>query len=135
MSMNPARLWQRLFLEERPSLMLGLFRITIALATGLHVIPSLLQLQDNYLAGAFKEVNPSFFPISILQLVAQSPNWLVYAFVALFLVSWVMFLVGLWTQRSAILMVLSCYYFYALNMLHIGTLSWDILLVDRKSVV
>ena len=123
------RWWHRVFLEERPSLSLGFFRITIALATGLHVIPSLLQLQDNYLSTAFKEVNPSFFPVAVLRLVAQSPDWLVYVFVALFLISWCAFLIGLWTQRSAILMLFSCYYFYALNMLHIGTLSWDILLV------
>ncbi len=129
MPVNCARPWHRLFLEERPSIGLSLFRITIALATGLHVIPTLLQLQDNYLSTACKTINPSFFPLPVLQWVAASPDAVVYAVVALFLVSWCAFLIGLWTQRSAIAMLLSCYYFYALNSLHIGTLSWDILLV------
>ena len=129
MSVTIARRWRRLFLDERPSMGLSLFRITIALATGLHVIPTFLQLQDNYLSTAFKTINPSFFPWPVLHLVAGSPDAVVYAFVALFLVSWCAFLVGLWTQISALVLLAACYYFYALNSLHIGTLSWDILLV------
>ncbi len=126
---NLPRLWHRLFLEERPSISLSLFRITIALTVGLHVIPSLLQIQDNYLATAFRQINPSFFPTTVLRLAAQSPDVLVWAFAALFCVSWLTFLIGLCTQASCFLMIFSCYYFYALNSLHIGTLSWDILLV------
>ena len=124
-----SRPWRRLFLNERPSISLSAFRVAIALAVGLHVIPSLLQLQDNYLQTAFKTLNPSFFPLPILELVSRSPDSLVYAFVALFLVSWFAFLIGLCTQISAILMLGSCYFFYAINSMHIGTLSWDILLV------
>ena len=124
-----SRLWNRLFLGERPSIMLAFFRIAMAAAIGLHVIPTFLQLNDNYLHTAFKETNPSFFTPEAIRLVAQSPDAVVLAFVALFLVSWFCFLIGFRTQPSAILVMISSYYFYALNSLHIGTLSWDILLV------
>ncbi|OGX07269.1 MAG: hypothetical protein A2Z88_06265 [Omnitrophica WOR_2 bacterium GWA2_47_8] len=46
-----------------------------------------------------------------------------------FYIVWFFFLIGLFSQVSCILMTLCCYYFYALNAFHIGTLSWDILLV------
>ena len=121
--------WYRAFLIERPSLELSFFRIAVAITVGCHMIPTLLHLQDNYLATAFKEQNASFFPLWALRLVAQSPDWLVVAFVILFAVSWCGFLIGYKSQLSCILMDLSCYYFYALNALHIGTLSFDILLV------
>ena len=121
--------WHRAFLAERPSLECALFRIAVAITVGCHMIPSFLQLHDNYLATAFKEQNVSFFPVWTLQLVARSPDWLVVAFVVLFAVSWWGFLMGFASQPSGILMTLSCYYFYALNSLHIGTLSFDILLV------
>ncbi|MBI2885406.1 MAG: DUF393 domain-containing protein [Candidatus Omnitrophica bacterium] len=121
--------WHRAFLAERPSVSLGLFRIAAAVTVGCHMIPSFLQLEDNYLSTAFKEYNPSFFPLWTLRWVAGSPDWLVRWFVWLFGVSWAAFLVGLQTQASCLLMTLACYYFYALNSLHIGTLSFDILLV------
>ena len=121
--------WSRAFLVERPSLELSLFRIAVAITVGCHMIPSFLHLQDNYLATAFKETNGSFFPLWTLRLVAQSPDWLVVAFVVLFAISWLCFLIGFKSQLSGILTDLSCYYFYALNSLHIGTLSFDILLV------
>ena len=121
--------WSRAFLIERPSIELSLFRIAVAITVGCHVIPSFLHLSDNYLSTAFKEHNSSFFPIWFLQVVAQSPDWLVVAFVGLFAGSWFCFLTGWRSQLSGVLMGLACYYFYALNSLHIGTLSFDILLV------
>ncbi|MBI3323801.1 MAG: DUF393 domain-containing protein [Candidatus Omnitrophica bacterium] len=128
------RLWQRAFLDRRPSTSLGLFRIAVAITVGCHLIPSLLQLQDNYLSTAFKEKNGSFFPIWALQLVEASPDWVVRAWVAVFVASWASFLVGFMSQASALLMTLACYYFYAMNSLHIGTLSFDILLVTLSLV-
>ena len=123
------RWWHHAFLEERPSVSLSLFRLAIAITVGCHMIPSFLQLPDNYLSTAFKEHNASFFPLWALQLVDRSPDWLVIAFVALFCVSWASFFIGFRAQLSCFLMTASCYYFYALNSLHIGTLSFDILLV------
>ena len=130
--MNFARmkkLWHRLFLESRPSLGLSFFRIAVAITTGFHVIPSFLHLQDNYLSTALKEFNFSFFPPAVIDWVQKSPDLLVYFFVVFFCVAWFLFLVGLFSQISCILMTLACYYFYALNSFHIGTLSFDILLV------
>ncbi len=121
--------WRRLFLEDRPTTLLGLFRIAVAATTGLHVIPTFFQLEDNYLATAFKEKNLSFFTQPVIDWVDKSPDGVVLAFVALFCAACFLFLIGFLTQLSGILMMLSCYYFYALNSLHIGTLSWDILLV------
>ena len=121
--------WGRAFLVERPSTSLGLFRIAVAITVGCHMIPTFLHLEDNYLATAFKEANGSFFPLWTLRLVAQSPNGVVCLFVGLFYYSWLSFLVGFKTRPSCLLMTASCYYFYALNSLHIGTLSFDILLV------
>ena len=122
-------LWRRAFLAERPSTSLALFRLAVAFTVGAHVIPSFFQMGDNYLTTAFKEKNLWFFPIWILQLVEASPDWCVWAFVVLFFVSLTAFTLGLFSQLSCILMTLTCYYFYALNSYHIGTLSWDILLV------
>ncbi len=128
--MNALKLfWYRAFLEKRPSLSLGLFRLAVALTVGCHVIPSFLHMDENYLATAFKVQNPSFFPVPILQLAAASPDWMVWLWVWVFFLSWISFTIGLWTQASAIAMTLACYYFYALNSYHIGTLSFDILLV------
>ena len=127
--MNAGKIWHTLFLEERPSLGLSFFRIFVALTTGLHVIPSFFHLDDNYLSTAFKMVNHSFFTTGVLEVVGKGPDWLVIAFVGLFLLSWLFFLIGLFSQISCILMTLCCYFFYALNDFHIGTLSWDILLV------
>lgn len=129
MPLDMKKIWERLFLEERPSLGLSFFRIFAGLTVGLHVIPSFFYLKDNFLSTAFKQINTSFFPPETVWLVQQSPDWLVYLFVAIFSVSWFFFCVGLYSQASCIIMTLSCYYFYALNSLHIGTLSWDILLV------
>lgn len=126
--------WHRWFLAERPSLMLGVFRIAVAVTVGCHVIPSFFHLADNYLATAFREYNPSFFPLWVLQLVDRSPDVVVVTFVGLFLVAWLGFLLGAATQLSALLMTAACYYFYARNSLHIGTLSFDILLVTLSLV-
>ena len=123
------RLWHRAFLERRPSLSLGLFRLAVAFTVGAHVIPSFFQMEDNYLSTAFKTQNPSFFPLPILRLVAESPDGVVWAFVILFHLSLAAFTLGLYAHVSCLLLTLSCYYFYALNNYHIGTLSFDILLV------
>ena len=122
-------LWRRWFLDERPSVSLALFRIAVALTVGCHMIPSFFHMADNYLPTAFKETNPSFFPMWALRLVERSPSSVVWGFVWLFGVSWLSFLVGFHAQASCALLTLACYYFYALNSLHIGTLSFDILLV------
>lgn len=122
-------LWHRAFLEKRPSTSLGLFRLAVAFTVGAHMIPSFFHMDDNYLATAFKTKNFSFFPVGILRLVEQSPDALVWAMVWLFCVSLVLFIKGCYSQLSCIVMTLSCYYFYALNDYHIGTLSFDILLV------
>jgi len=121
--------WNKLFLEERPSIGLSFFRIFVALTVGLHVIPSFFHLDDNYLATAFKTYNVDFFPKIFIYLVQQSPDALVIFFVWAFCLTWFCFLIGLFSRLSCFLMTLCCYYFYALNCFHIGTLSWDILLV------
>ncbi len=123
------RWWHRAFLDERPSLSLGLFRLAVAFTVGAHTIPSFFQMEDNYLATAFKTQNTSFFPLWILRLVAQSPNALVWTLTVLFFIALATFTLGLFSQASCILLTLCCYYFYALNNCHIGTLSFDILLV------
>lgn len=133
-SMKLHEWWYRAFLVERPSVSLSLFRLAVAVTVGCHMIPSFLHLEDNYLSTAFKEQNGSFFPSWALEWVARSPDWLVVAFVWLFAISWSCFLIGLRSQLSAILMGIACYYFYALNMVHIGTLSFDILLVTLSLV-
>ena len=127
--MSVAQLWHRAFLDRRPSVSLGLFRLAVAWTVGCHMIPSFFQMADNYLSTAFKTQNTNFFPPGILRLVAASPDWVVWAFTALFVASLAAFTIGLWSQLSCLLMTLACYYFYALNNYHIGTLSFDILLV------
>jgi len=122
-------IWNILFLEERASIGLSFFRIFVALTVGLHVIPSFFHLDDNYLSTAFKSFNKDFFPSSFIGLVQKSPDALVVFFVWAFFITWFCFLIGLFSQISCILMTACCYYFYALNDFHIGTLSWDILLV------
>jgi predicted DCC family thiol-disulfide oxidoreductase YuxK len=122
-------MWNVLFLEERPSIGLSFFRIFVALTVGLHVIPSFFHLDDNYLSTGFKTLNYDFFPPWFIHCVQQSPDWLVYVFVAAFYVTWFFFLIGLFSQISCILLMACCYYFYAMNDFNIGTLSWDILLV------
>ena len=127
--MTVSQIWERAFLERRPSTSLGLFRLAVAWTVGCHMIPSFFQMADNYLGTAFKSQNYWFFPAGILRLVARSPDGVVWAFVGLFGLSLLTFTVGLYSQLSCILLTLSCYYFYALNNYHIGTLSFDILLV------
>ena len=127
--MNVSKIWHTLFLEERPSIGLSFFRIAVALTVGFHVIPSFFHLDDNYFSSAFKTLNGTFFTPQVLELVQKSSDGLVVFFVGLFIISWLFFLIGLFSQGSCIVMTLCCYYFYALNDFHIGTLSWDILLV------
>ena len=40
-------LWSRAFLEKRPSLSLGLFRLAVAWTVGCHMIPSFFHMEDN----------------------------------------------------------------------------------------
>ena len=127
--MSLSRLWRTAFLDFRPSLSLGLFRLAVAFTVGAHMIPSFFRMDDNYLSTAFRTQNFSFFPYWMLRLIAASPDWLVWAWALVFFASWLAFAAGLCSQASGILMTLSCYYFYALNNYHIGTLSFDILLV------
>ncbi len=123
------KLWDKIFLAEKSSLGLSFFRPFVALTVGLHVLPSFFHLQDNYLSTAFKTFNYNFFTPGVVDLVQKSPDGLVYFFVVFFCVFWFFFLIGLFSQVSCILLTIGCYYFYALNYFHIGTLSWDILLV------
>lgn len=126
---NIAQVWNRLFLKECSSISLGFFRIAVAVTVGTHVIPTLIPMADNYLATAFKEKNAVFFPLWILEAVEKSPDGIIWLMAVFFCLFWFSFLIGFRAQTSCILMTLTCYYFYALNSLHIGTLSWDILLV------
>lgn len=121
--------WTNAFLQDRSSIGLAFFRPFAAFTVGAHMIPTLLNLQDNYLPAAFKEKNASFFTPGILSLVEKSPIVWVYFMAALFYLSLFCFTIGFYSQTACILMTLCCYYFYALNALHIGTLSFDILLV------
>jgi predicted DCC family thiol-disulfide oxidoreductase YuxK len=123
------KIWNTLFLEERPSIGLSFFRIFVALTVGLHVIPSFFHLDDNYLSTAFKTYNTDFFPVWFIEWVQKSPDALVIFFAWAFCITCFCFFIGLFSQISCILMTACCYYFYALNCFHIGTLSWDILLV------
>ncbi|MCA9406999.1 MAG: HTTM domain-containing protein, partial [Candidatus Omnitrophica bacterium] len=123
------KLWHQCFLEERSSLGISLFRVAVAFTTGAHVIPSFFHMQDNYFVTAYKRLNPNFFTVDVLELVMKSPEWLIYSLAVLFCVSCLFFLIGFFSQFSCIVMTLSCYYFYALNAFHVGTLSWDILFV------
>lgn len=120
---------------ERPSIGLSFFRLAVAFTVGAHILPTFVRLEDNYLSTAFKEKNPSFFTPLILGLVELSPDALVYGMAVVFGISLFLFAIGLFTQASSIVMVLACYYFYALNSLHIGTLSYDILLVTLSLMV
>ena len=123
------KFWYRMFLEERPSLCMGIFRMFVAFTTWSHVYPSLVHFQSNYFPGAFKTYNATFFPIEVIQWIQKSPEVLITFFVYLFCIASFTMFIGLLSQLSCILMTLSCYYFYALNAFHVSTLSWDILLV------
>ncbi|HLF17638.1 MAG TPA: DCC1-like thiol-disulfide oxidoreductase family protein [Candidatus Omnitrophota bacterium] len=125
-----SKIWSQLFLIERPSISLSFIRPIIALTTIFYIGPTLCHLGDNYFPTAFKTTDPSFLPLGLIELVQRSPNWVIVLFVWVFAVFSFFFLVGFLSQLSCIVMVLSCYYFQALNSFHIGsTLSWDILLV------
>lgn len=127
--MTLSRIWHRAFLERRPSVSLGLFRLAVAFTVGAHMIPSFFEMEDNYLATAFRTQNHSFFPPWILNAVNGHPDWVVWAWTGVFFVSWTAFALGLFSQLSCLVMTAACYYFYARNDYHIGTLSFDILLV------
>ena len=98
------RLWHKAFLEERPSISLGLFRLAVAFTVGAHLLPTFFRLDDNYLHTAFKEKNLSFFPFWCLALVEKSPDTLVWAMVVVFLTSLIFFAAGLFTQLSCIVL-------------------------------
>lgn len=123
------RMWNNLFLVERPSISLSAFRVCVAWTVGFVMLPTFCHLGDTYLSTAFKTYNTMFFPLEFVQFVQQSPDWLVKVFVGIFCISWLAFLFGLFSQVSCIIMTLACYYFYALNQFAMATLSWDILLV------
>jgi len=123
------KLWHRLFLDERPAISLSLFRIVVAFTTWSVVFPSLVHLEELYFQGSFRTLNGNFFPIWFLELIQRSPDGLVTAFAALFHISSLMLLIGLFSHVSCIAMTLCCYYFYALNSFHVSTLTWDILMV------
>ena len=123
------KLWHRLFLDERPSISLSLFRPVVAFTTWSVVFPSLVHLEELYFRGSFRVLNGNFFPVWFLELVQKSPDALVAVFAALFHISAFALLIGLFSQASCLLMTLCCYYFYALNSYHVSTLTWDILMV------
>lgn len=93
------------------------------------MIPSFFHMADNYLATGFRTRNHSFFPAWMLDLASATPDWLVWVWVGIFLTALALFTVGWWSQISCIVMTAACYFFYARNNYHIGTLSFDILLV------
>lgn len=124
-----SKLWHNLFLVERPSISLSFFRIAVAITVGAIVFPPIFQISENFYATAFKTHNGNFFPVWFLELVFRSPDWVVSIFTALFCFFWFFFLIGLWSQLSCIVVMLCCYYFYALNAFTFSMLSWDILLV------
>lgn len=123
------RFWHRLFLQERPSISLGLFRVAAAFTVGAHLLPALRRLDEQFLSTAFTTQNGSFFPDAALRWAAAWPDAWIYALAVLFCVSLAAVALGLFTQASCILMTLCCYAFYARNYFYIGTLSFDILLV------
>jgi len=123
-------LWNRLFLVERSSFSLSLFRVAVALTTIFHVFPTLCHLADNYYqATSFRTYNANFFPLEFLEWIVKSPDWVTNIVVVCFLVFSFFLLIGFLSLFSCVITVLCCYYFYAINAMHVGTLSWDILLV------
>ncbi|MCR4336274.1 MAG: DCC1-like thiol-disulfide oxidoreductase family protein [Candidatus Omnitrophica bacterium] len=124
------RIWHKLFLEERPSIGLSLFRIVVALTVGFYVIPTLIHPEDTYFSTAFKTYNYDFFTPGFVAWVQESPDSLVALVILTFLISWFFFFLGFFSQISCIVMTACCYYFYALNHFALGhALTWDILLV------
>lgn len=118
-----------MFLDERSSIGLSFFRMACAFTVISHVVPSFFHMGDNYLSTGYKEYNTSFFPVYFIEWIMGSPDWVVYLFVWIFCVFSFFFFVGFLSQLSAVLTTIASYYFYALNSFHVGTLSWDILLV------
>lgn len=121
--------WEKAFLEERPSAALGLFRIFAAFTTAAHVIPTLLHAPETYLSGSFRTLNPSFFTPGVLEWAGRCPDPVVWAVMSVFVVSVSFFLIGLFSQAACVVTTACCYFLYARNSLHVGTLSFDILLV------
>ena len=121
--------WHRLFLKERSSAGLSLFRFFAAFTVGAHVLPTFFHAADNYFSTAYRRQNSSFFTPEVLEWVGRSPDEVVSIMMGVFTLALACFAAGFLTQVSCIAMTLGCYYFYALNSLHIGTLSFDILLV------
>jgi predicted DCC family thiol-disulfide oxidoreductase YuxK len=93
------------------------------------MIPSFFEMADNYLATAFRTQNHNFFPAWLLRAADGASDASVWGWTATFFVSLGAFAAGLFSQLACIVMTASCYFFYARNNYHIGTLSFDILLV------
>lgn len=129
MKQSISKIWNQLWLEERSSLSMSLFRIVVALTTMSVLVPSLIHLEELYYKGSFRTLNGNFFPVWFLDIIQKSPDSIVLAAAILFYVSAIFLLAGFLSQVSCIIMTMCCYYFYALNSFHVGTLSWDILLV------
>lgn len=127
--MKIKELWHKAFLEERSILSLSLFRLFVAFTVGAVMLPTFMHMADNYYPTAFKTYNTIFFPLEFVTLIQKSPLWVIDSFVCLFIVFSALFFVGFWSQVSCIMVLLTSYYFYALNSFAMGTLSWDILLV------
>ncbi|MBP9855457.1 MAG: DUF393 domain-containing protein [Candidatus Omnitrophica bacterium] len=121
--------WNKCFLEERSSISISFFRLAAAFTVMAHVLPTFFHMGDNYLSTAYKSYNTTFFPVYFIEWIIKSPDWVIYLFVWVFCLFSFFFLIGFLSQLSAILTTIACYYFYALNSFHVGTLSWDILLV------
>ena len=85
------QLWHRAFLERRPSVSLGLFRMAVAFTVGAHVIPSLFHMDDNYLSTAFRTQNHSFFPPWMLNAAAGSSDAAVWTWAVVFVLAVVAF--------------------------------------------
>lgn len=121
--------FDRFFLDEESSVSVALFRFPVALAVGAQFLPTFVEFRDNYSAWAFKTKNLQYFPAWIVQRVDASPDWLIQAMAAAFVLSWLGFLAGFLTQASAIALFCCANYFYCLNFTPHGMLSMDILLV------
>lgn len=113
-------LWHRLFLEERPSLALTLFRPAAALTAAGYVLPRLFSLKEIFPTGIV-----SAHHVWIADLVQKSPHGLVIVMAGLFCVAWFLFFIGLWTQASCLVMTLAYGYFYAFYAAVSGGLAWN----------
>ena len=120
--------WSRFFWEEKPSVSLSIFRITTGLSAAVHVIPTFLRLDENYLSTAFRLENTYFFPPAFIEWVRQSPDFLIVFLAILFVIGCLFFTVGFLSQFSCMVLTALCFFFYALNSLQIGTLEFEALL-------